>query len=100
MSMWSENCKSADNSFLLGICEGAIKLFPDTHLMPVHIDDTISSLSAILLDEDYYRFLLNGRTEINSIPVLDAEHIIPFKMKAWLDLSMQKEAGVHVDSKI
>lgn len=29
-----------------------------THLMPLHIDDEVSSLSAILLNDDYYNFLL------------------------------------------
>ena len=74
-----------------------VRLRPDTHLMPLHIDDTISSLSAILLNEDYYKFLLSGRTEVDHIPVLNAEHIVPFKMKAWLDLRRQKENGVHVN---
>ena len=64
-----------------------VKLQPDTHLMPLHIDDEVSSLSAILLNNDYYRFLLDGRTEKEGISILDAEHIIPLKMKAWLECS-------------
>lgn len=76
-----------------------ISLRPDTHLMPLHIDDEISSLSAILLNKSYYRFLLSGRTEVEGIPVLNAEHLIPFKMKAWLDLSDQKSRGIHVNSR-
>ena len=36
-----------------------VVLQPDTHLMPLHIDDEVSSLSAILLGDDYYRFLLD-----------------------------------------
>ena len=67
-----------------------IKLWQDTHLMPLHIDDEISSLSAILLDDDYYQFLLNGRIEIDGISILDAEHIIPLKMKAWIDLKSKR----------
>ena len=39
-----------------------VVLQPDTHLMPLHIDDEVSSLSAILLNDDYYHFLLDGRT--------------------------------------
>ena len=31
-----------------------VKLQPNTHLMPLHIDDAVSSLSAILLNDDYY----------------------------------------------
>ena len=44
--------------------------------MPLHIDDEVSSLSAIPLNDDYYRFLLDGRTVIDGISILDAEHSI------------------------
>ena len=52
-------------------------------------------------DEDSERlyFLLGGRVETNGISILDAEHIIPLKMKAWLDLKSKKEQGNHVDSR-
>ena len=72
---------------------------PDTHLMPLHIDDEVSSLSAILLNDDYYRFLLDGRTVTEGISILDVEHIIPLKMKAWLDLKSKKIEGLHVNSR-
>ena len=55
-------------------------------LTPVHIDDSVSSLSAILLNEDYYQALLDGREIIMGISVLKPEWIISFKAKAWLDL--------------
>ncbi len=76
-----------------------VSLQPDTHLMPLHIDDEISSLSAILLNDDYYHFLLDGRTVTDGISILDAEHIIPLKMKAWLDLKDKKAQGIHVNSR-
>ncbi len=76
-----------------------VSLQPDTHLMPLHIDDEISSLSAILLNDDYYHFLLDGRTVMDGISILDAEHIIPLKMKAWLDLKDKKAQGIHVNSR-
>lgn len=76
-----------------------VQLQPDTHLMPLHIDDEVSSLSAILLNDDYYHFLLDGRTVTEGISTPDAEHIIPLKMKAWLDLKDKKAQGVHVNSR-
>lgn len=76
-----------------------VSLQPDTHLMPLHIDDEVSSLSAILLNDDYYHFLLDGRTVTDGISILDAEHIIPLKMKAWLDLKDKKAQGIHVNSR-
>lgn len=76
-----------------------VKLQPNTHLIPLHIDDEVSSLSAILLNDDYYHFLLDGRTEKDGISILDAEHIIPLKMKAWLDLKSKKDQGIHINSR-
>ena len=69
------------------------------HLMPLHIDNGVPSLSAILLNDDYYRFLLQGRVQVEDITVLDALHIIPLKMKAWFDLTAQKAAGRHVNDR-
>ena len=68
-------------------------------IAPIHIDNSISSLSAILLNESYYNFLINGTGVIDGISVLNAEHIIPFKAKAWLDLTERKANGEHVDSR-
>ena len=77
----------------------AIQLPDDAVLTPLPIDETISSLSAILLDASYYEFLKQGKTTVSGITVLDAAYLIPFKAKAWLDLSRRKEEGEQVDSK-
>lgn len=71
----------------------------DSELIPLHIGDEISSLSAILLNDDYYKMLLKGRAEIEGLTILSPTYIIPFKAKAWLDLTLQKESGIKVDSK-
>ena len=85
-----------------------IELFsrkPNYHLevehgiIPIHIDDDVSSLSAILLNDDFYYFMIEGRETINGISVLRPEYIIPFKMYAWLDLNRRKLAGEHVNEK-
>ena len=67
-------------------------------ITPIHIDDEISSLSAILLDDDYYKTLLDGKVVKNGLSVLRPEYIILFKAKAYLDLKMRKESGETVDS--
>ncbi len=36
---------------------------------------------------------------MDGIPVLNATCLIPFKAKAWIDLSERKAKGEHVDSK-
>ena len=77
----------------------ALVLPEDAVLTPLYVGDEISSLSAIMLDSDYYSFMREGTTLAEGIRILDAAHIIPVKMKAWLDLSAQKAAGDHIDSK-
>ena len=70
-----------------------------SELTPIHIDDSVSSLSAILLNDAYYRSLLQGRDVIDGFSVLRPTWLIPFKAKAWLDLSERKGRGEHVDSR-
>ena len=77
----------------------AIQLPDDAVLTPLPMDEDISSLSAILLDDDYYEFLKQGKVTVDGVTVLDAAYLIPFKTKAWMDLTDRKAAGEHVDSK-
>ena len=74
-------------------------LYPDAALIPLHIDDAVSSLSAILLNQEYYQLLMRGRKVIDGVSVLSASYLIPFKAKAWLDLNDKRNAGMHVDSR-
>ena len=67
--------------------------------VPIPLGDEVSSLSAILLNEDYYTLLLQGRTEIDGVSILSPQYLIPFKAKAWLDLSTRKQQGEQVDEK-
>ena len=64
---------------------------PDSTLMPIHMDDHITSLSAILLDEDHYRALRQGTRLVAGVAVLSPECLIAFKAKAYLDLKMKRE---------
>lgn len=68
-------------------------------LSPIHIDDNVSSLSAILLNEAYYQALLQGRDVIDGFSILRHSWLIPFKAKAWLDLNERSRRGEHVDSR-
>ena len=77
----------------------AIVLPEDAIFTPLPIDEEISSLSAILLNDDYYEFLKKGKIRISEVTILDTPYLIPFKAKAWIDLSDRKAAGEAVDSK-
>ena len=65
----------------------------------MHIDDNASSLSAILLNDDFYQFMITGRRVVDGIGVLGAEYLIPFKMYAWINLLDRKRDGEHVNEK-
>ena len=67
-------------------------------ITPIHIEEDISSLSAILLDDDYYQALLDGRVEESGYSVLRPEYLILFKAKAYLDLRSRKLHGERIDS--
>lgn len=72
---------------------------PEVHLTPLLVSEDISSLSAIMLDDNYYNLMLAGRKSVDGISVLNAEYLIMFKAKAWLDLSKSKRAGGHVNER-
>jgi hypothetical protein len=79
-------------------CRSNFELREMSEITPIHIDDTISSLSAILLDDDYYKVLLEGKVVANGFSVLRPEYLILFKAKAYLELKQRKENGETVDS--
>lgn len=66
-------------------------------LTPLPIEESVASLSAILLDEGYYAFLRDCTQELNGLPLLSEAGLIPFKAKAYLDLAWRKSAGEAVD---
>jgi hypothetical protein len=68
------------------------------HLTPIPVSEEVSSLSAILLDDDYYNFIHQSRTTIDGLSVVEPTCIIPLKARAFLDLSNRKASGEHVDS--
>ncbi len=77
----------------------ALTLRDASHLTPIPIDAAVLSLSAILLEGDYYEFILSGRQIVDGLPIVGPEHLIPLKAKAWLDLSRRKADGEQVDSR-
>lgn len=76
-----------------------ISLDEEATITPIPTDDGLTSLSAILLDKDYYEFLCGGIHTSDFLSYIRADRLIPFKARAWLDLTARKEAGEAVDSK-
>lgn len=71
----------------------------DAQVTPIRTDEGVSSLSAILLDDNYYHFLKDGLQRTELLSYIGADRLIPFKMNAWLDLSARRAAGEQVDSR-
>ncbi len=66
---------------------------------PMPFDEEVSSLSAIILDDGYYDLIRSGVTIVEGIPVVDALHIIPLKMRAHIDLNDRHDRGERVNEK-
>ncbi|MBU4555743.1 MAG: hypothetical protein KJ747_02590 [Actinobacteria bacterium] len=68
----------------------------DCHLTPLPIAEEVSSLSAILLDDEYYEFVQDGTRVVDGLSVLAPEYIVPLKARAWIDLTERRERGEAV----
>lgn len=86
-----------------------IELFsrrPNGFILPDHIgvtrmtvEEDVVSLSAILLDDDYYAALQDSKVVLDGISILDESMLIPFKARAYLDLTESRADGAEVDEK-
>ena len=71
----------------------------EIHLTPIPIDDDISSLSAILLDKDYYKYTIAHSIVEDGVHIANIEALICLKAKAFIDLSIRKANGEKIDEK-
>ncbi|MBQ2380527.1 MAG: hypothetical protein II295_09085 [Akkermansia sp.] len=76
-----------------------LPLVPDIHLTPIPAEAEVSSLSAILLDTDYYNFILSQRQVVDGVSVVSPEGLVVLKARAWMDLKARSAAGLPVDSR-
>lgn len=85
-----------DQIELFSIKPDVISLPPEAHLTPIPTDENIRSLSAILLDDTYYHFIIEGKQVNNRLAILKPEYLLPLKTKAWLDLTEFKKQGIPI----
>ena len=78
---------------------GALVLPDGAALAPIPVEEDVISLSAILVDEDYFGALEELRLVIDDISLVDERILIPFKARAFLDLSERKAKGEKVDAR-
>lgn len=79
---------------------GRLPLAADAHLTPVPFEQQVESLSAILLDQDYYDFLHAHTRQLAGMRIVTEPALIALKARAWLDLTARKAADPDaVDSR-
>ncbi len=66
-------------------------------IVPIPAGEDASSLSAILMDDDYYAIVREHREAFQGLPLLSPAGLILLKAKAWIDLSTRRKEGHHVD---
>lgn len=76
-----------------------MKLKRGSYLTPIPVSESVTSLSAILLDDGYYQFIHSGTININGLPTVQASHLIPLKARAWVDLVSCKNTGAAIDER-
>ena len=76
-----------------------LALRPGQTVVPVEASNAAVSLSAILLDDDYYSTLQNHATVLDGLPVATTSVLVPLKARAWLDLTDRRARGERVDQR-
>ena len=66
---------------------------------PLPIDENISSLSAIIMDDDYYHFTIDHSEVTKGIRHATHIALVALKAKAYLNLIEDRNAGKHVNTK-
>lgn len=94
--------KPADKSFpfmieLFARPPASLQLPASDRYVKLTVEDAIVSLSALLLDEHYYAALKGGARQVDGVSALDETLIIPFKARAFLDLTNRKAEGGEVN---
>ena len=69
------------------------------HIEPIPAGGYLSSLSAIIMDDDYYRLTLEHSILDDGLRVADFKALVCLKAKAYLNLIADREAGIHRNSK-
>ncbi|AUI45584.1 hypothetical protein PL674_05510 [Phocaeicola vulgatus] len=78
---------------------GLVNFPEDAHITPVPVDEDLSSLSAILMDDDYYNFTIAHSRLEYGVHIANIESLICLKCKAYLEMLGRKDNGEQVDSR-
>ncbi len=69
------------------------------HLTPIPVDEDLSSLSAILMNDDYYHFTIEHSAIEANVHIANIESLIALKCKAYVEMTERKSKGEQIDSR-
>ena len=76
---------------------GLMDIPEDAHITPIPAGEDLSSLSAILMDDDYYNFTIRFSDLVGGVHYANPESLICLKAKAFLDMTKRKAEGRDED---
>lgn len=86
----SEDKSYPEQIELFAIHNSDSEILKDSHIIPIETPEYYTYLSAILLDTDYFNLLLQHTNHIDGLHVATPEALIPLKIHAYLNLSLDK----------
>lgn len=75
-----------------------IKAPKNAYLTPIPVGEELSSLSAILLDDDYYHYAISHTIILDDLHFIDKDAIVVLKAIAYINNSNRKAKGEQVRS--
>ncbi len=75
-----------------------LQLEQGQEIVPILAGADQHSLSALLLNDNYYQLIQNHREVREGLPPATATALIPLKAHAWINLSKRRASGARVDS--
>jgi hypothetical protein len=92
--------KPQDSNFplmieLFATAPNEFHLFDDQHIVPVSAQGDVESLSAILLDDEYFSLITSFIVDAGGINLISSMALIPFKAKAYLEIKERGEDSKH-----
>ena len=76
-----------------------VSLEEPAHLTPIPVDDDLSSLSAILLNDHYYNYMRDRSELVDGLRRATLEALVCLKAKAYLEIKVRVENGKEGERK-
>lgn len=78
---------------------GLLNIPEDAHITPIPTDEDLSSLSAILMDDDYYNFTVEHSVVVDGIHLAKVECLLCLKAKAFVEMKTRRLLGEKIDNR-